>query len=261
MLQVTKGGKEEVKPGQVVDFTKVGIERFIAQPKGCKTIDLEDCYKRGVVPVITYEYIIRINTQRFTVGKEKMTGREILALIGATPESHFLRQRTKEGKKLIGADEVVDFTECGIERFIAQQRNCDEGYVRDQSFPLPEEDEQFLKSLRVPCKIVAQGASRWLIISNYLLPAGYNQDKADVAVLLHPQYPQVQLDMIYIHPALSRKDGKPINALSNQLIDGRNFQRWSRHRNASNKWVPGDDNISTHLDLMMECLKAEFKKR
>ncbi|MCE7995009.1 MAG: hypothetical protein HEP71_23730 [Roseivirga sp.] len=261
LVQKTKKGKEFINPFDIVDFTKVGIESFIAQPNACKVIDLEQFYKEDRIPVITYQYIIKINTKRFTVSEEKMTGRQILALIGATPESHFLRQRTKGGKKLIAADQEVDFTECGIERFIAQQRNCDEGFVSDESFRLPEEDELFLKNLGLPAEIIKEGATRWLIIKGYLLPEGYTSSKADVAILLHPQYPQVQLDMIYIHPAIQRVDRKLIRQLSNQIIGGRTFQRWSRHRNRGNPWIPGDDNISTHLDLMMDCLKAEFKKR
>lgn len=261
LIQKTKKGKEFIEPDQLVDFTTVGIERFIAQPKECKVIDLEDCFNKGRIPVITYQYVIKINTQKFTVSEEKMTGREILSLIGGTPETYFLRQRTKDGKKLIEADEIVDFTECGIERFIAQKRNCNEGFVNDGSFSFPEEDERFLKNLGLDAKLVREGNQRWLIIKDYLLPAGYNRSQADVAILIHPQYPQVQLDMIYIHPALSRIDGKVIGQLTSQQIDGRSFQRWSRHRNAENPWVPGDDNIETHLDLMMDCLRAEFKKR
>ena len=261
LIQKTRKGKEFIKPDDLVDFTKVGIERFIAQPKECKVLDLEDCFNKGRVPVITYQYVIKINTKKFTVSEELMTGREILELIGGTPETYFLRQRTKEGKNIVEADEVVDFTKCGIERFIAQKRNCNEGFVSDKSFKLPSEDEDFLEKLGLQAKVVQEGNTRWLIMSNYLLPAGYNREKADVAIMLHPQYPQAQIDMIYIHPSLQRLDGKMINALMNQSIDGRVFQRWSRHRTAENPWVPGEDNVSTHLDLMMDCLREEFKKR
>lgn len=261
LIQKTRKGKEFIEPDDLVDFTKVGIERFIAQPKECKVLDLEDCFNKGRIPVITYQYVIKINTKKFTVSEEQMTGREILELIGGTPEAYFLRQRTKDGKNLVEADEVVDFTKCGIERFIAQKRNCNEGFVLDESVKLPSEDEDFLKQLGLPSKIVQEGNTRWLIIYDYLIPAGYNRQKADVAIMLHPQYPQAQIDMIYIHPSLQRLDGKMINALMNQSIGGRVFQRWSRHRTPENPWVPGEDNVSTHLDLMMDCLQAEFKKR
>ena len=261
LAKKTNIGKEIVEPDSIIDFTNERIERFIVQPMENKVLDLEDCFNKGRIPVITYQYVIKINTQKFTVSEEKMTGRQILSLIGGTPEAYFLRQRTKDGKKLIEADEVIDFTECGIERFIAQKRNCNEGFVNDGSFSFPEEDERFLKNLGLETKLVSEGNQRWLIIKDYLLPAGYNRSQADVAILIHPQYPQVQLDMIYIHPALSRVDGKVIGQIASQQIDGRSFQRWSRHRNAENPWVPGDDNIETHLDLMMDCLRAEFKKR
>ena len=39
------------------------------------------------------------------------------------------------------------------------------------------------------------------------------------------------------------------------------YQRWSRHRDVNNKWNPEIDDIESHIDLMFNCLEAEFNKR
>jgi hypothetical protein len=82
-----------------------------------------------------------------------------------------------------------------------------------------------------------------------------------VALSISSAYPDAQIDMAFFSPSLQRKDGKPINATSHiQLIGGKNWQRWSRHRTAENKWRPGIDNISTHLTQVKHWLEREIPK-
>ena len=56
--------------------------------------------------------------------------------------------------------------------------------------------------------------------------------------------------MVYVHPALARADGREIAAISNDDFDGRQWQRWSRHRTGENPWRPGVDNLATHFGLV-----------
>ncbi len=57
------------------------------------------------------------------------------------------------------------------------------------------------------------------------------------------------------------KDGKAIGATGNcQLIDGRQFQRWSRHRTPGNPWRSGVDDIEAHIILVKHWLEREFAK-
>ena len=64
---VTKKGKIEVGPLIESDLTECGIERFIILPYQQETIDLENCFCEGVKPVITYQYIIKIQRLKYKV--------------------------------------------------------------------------------------------------------------------------------------------------------------------------------------------------
>jgi hypothetical protein len=67
--------------------------------------------------------------------------------------------------------------------------------------------------------------------------------------------------MVYFHPPLARKDGKAIGATqATQALDGKSFQRWSRHRTPAHPWIPGQDDLSTHIALIEEWLSREFEK-
>jgi hypothetical protein len=81
-------------------------------------IDLEQFAKTDRRPPPGRRYRIRIDKTLHVVTVSSMKGREILALVGKTPETHLLSQKLRGGQALpIAADQVVDFTTPGIERF------------------------------------------------------------------------------------------------------------------------------------------------
>jgi hypothetical protein len=81
-------------------------------------IDLEEWAKAGKKPKPAKRYRIRIDKEYKEVTVSSMTGREILALVNKTPETHMLSQKLHGGPpEPIKADQVVDFTRPGVERF------------------------------------------------------------------------------------------------------------------------------------------------
>jgi hypothetical protein len=108
---------------------------------------------------------------------------------------------------------------------------------------------------------VQEGSNQWLIVRDFPIPSGYNTDKVDVALMIPPGYPAAQIDMAYFHPPLARTDGRGIKALSSQSIEGKNYQRWSRHRTGQNPWRPDVDDVSTHISLVSYWLEREFINR
>jgi len=129
-----------------------------------------------------------------------------------------------------------------------------------RSFLLPEIDTSFVESLSLPWETVIDGSGQWLLIQNFPVPLGYNLQFVSVALLIPPGYPVVQLDMAYFFPHLQRVDGRPIAALAAQQIEGKEFQRWSRHRTGENPWRPGIDDVSTHLSMVTSWFEKELKK-
>jgi hypothetical protein len=81
-------------------------------------IDLEEYAKAGKPPPRAKRYRIRIDREHKEVSVPGMKGREILGLVGKTPETHMLSQKLRGGQSLpVAADQFVDFTTPGIERF------------------------------------------------------------------------------------------------------------------------------------------------
>lgn len=130
-----------------------------------------------------------------------------------------------------------------------------------REFELLPEDEQFLIELGLPWETVMDG-SPWVLIHDFPTHDGYNHARVTVAIRMETGYPNAQLDMAYFFPALARKDGKPIGRTeAHQAIEGKSFQRWSRHRTSQNPWKPGEDNLGTHIHLVEDWLAREFEKK
>ena len=130
-----------------------------------------------------------------------------------------------------------------------------------REFSLAEPDVEYLDSRGLPWESVLAGSTQWLLVHLFPVPAGYNQITVTAALLIPPQYPDAQIDMVYLFPALERSDRKVIPNLAPQTIDGKEYQRWSRHPNADEKWRIGVDSIATHLVKVGEWLRREFRVR
>lgn len=129
-----------------------------------------------------------------------------------------------------------------------------------RQFELLPEDQQFLNDYGLPWETVVDG-SQWVLIHDFPTFGPYDHAAATVAIRLETGYPDTALDMVYFHPHLARKDGVRIGATeARQALDGKSFQRWSRHRTSANPWRPGHDSIGTHIFLIEDWLQREFEK-
>ncbi len=129
-----------------------------------------------------------------------------------------------------------------------------------REFKLPQEDREFLDARGFIWETIVSGSEQWLVIQDFPVPVGYNVDKATAALLIIAGYPDAPLDMVYFLPHLARQNNRSIPNLTPRVIDGKNFQQWSRHRTGENPWRPGDDCISTHLALVTHFLKNELTR-
>lgn len=127
-----------------------------------------------------------------------------------------------------------------------------------RQFRLPEQDEVFLNHLGLTWEAIVENGVMWVIIYAMPLPAGYGRTTTDVAIEILPGYPVTPLDMAYFFPPLARIDGKPIpNADSPRGIDGKTWQRWSRHRVGANAWNPEVDDLDSHMALVNDWIERE----
>ena len=95
--------------------------------------DIEEYAKRGERPPRAHQYKFRVDDQYYTTPKAELTGREILAFAGKTPEAYQLRKRLRGGRVVaIAPDEIVDLREHGVERFMTiPKENTDGGTSHD----------------------------------------------------------------------------------------------------------------------------------
>ena len=229
-----------------------------------EVIDLEEHAKAGKPIPKEQEYKFRVDKTEVTVSQEKVTGTEILTLAGKTPPQNYILQQKIKGQVVrIELNDVVDLTEPGVERFMTIPNEVTEGEAATtrRQYELLAEDLEFLESLGLQWESVLDEANtRRVVIHGLPVPSGYNVDKVSVFVYLPPNYPDVQIDMAYFLPKLSRNDGKLINALSETAADGQTWQRWSRHRKTSSQWRIGEDNLCTHMALVSSWLEQELAK-
>lgn len=223
----------------------------------------DECHEPGT---IVY-YVFKVDKETFERKQYEWMGRELLALVGLTPDKYRLFQ-LGEGHKEIAPDEIVDLRKCGIERFKSVAKHANEGKEAAQAasstlrkmVDLLPDDEAYLNKTHPRWETLHVGNMGWILIHGFKLPVGYNVEETTVAFMIPPSYPTVEFDMMYFYPALHRADSKEIGALSSQALDEKIFQRWSRHRN-SGEWRSGIDNLETHVLSVQSWLIDELKKR
>ncbi|ODA68965.1 hypothetical protein A7A08_00799 [Methyloligella halotolerans] len=129
-----------------------------------------------------------------------------------------------------------------------------------RQFDLLPQDREFLNEYGLPWEAITDG-SQWVLVHEFPTHEGYNHPKVTAAIRMETAYPNAELNMVYFYPALTRKDGRGIGATqATQTIDGKVYQRWSRHRTAQNPWKVGRDYLGTHIILVEEWLAREFEK-
>ncbi len=190
------------------------------------------------------------------------TGRELLELAGKKPASQFkIYLKPKSGQpRPIGLDEKVDLSELGVERFVTLPLDQTDGFEGRRDFALPQEDIAWLEATGLAFELIAVDNVLRVVVYGFPVPPGYNCNEVDVNVRIESGYPEAQVDMVYVHPPLARVDGVAIDNISNDSFDDKSWQRWSRHRTATNPWRTGIDNLSTHFGLIEHWFVRELEK-
>ncbi|WP_412464914.1 multiubiquitin domain-containing protein [Flavobacterium mekongense] len=283
--------KKSLTPKQILDFGGVDSDKFYLVQKleagaekvyaysydekiqmDCKgntfitrawleIADVEEFGKKCELIPPAKSYKIKIDKNYHVVKGKTITHNELIVLGGKTDIAQYDVYKFMNGNPKpikILPNETVDLTEQCLVRFVLQPKEQRDGRGTRQAFILPDEDVEALESMGLQWETLST-PGKWIIIYDYPIPDGYNVDKADVALMITPSYPATEIDMAYFYPPLSKNDKKSINATTNQVIDGKNFQRWSRHRKPG-EWVPGIDNISTHLCLVDNWLINDLKR-
>lgn len=131
-----------------------------------------------------------------------------------------------------------------------------------RDFALPDSDVSYLDSTKLQWETITDpGTMHWVVIRDFPVCKGYTVSVVDLAIKIETGYPRSALDMVYFHPSIVRNDKKSINASDQmQAIEGKQYQRWSRHRTPQNPWREGVDDLSSHVSLISFWLEQEFMR-
>lgn len=212
-------------------------------------------------------YQVLIDKDLVLIYVPQPTGRHLLEEAKKTPVEQFaiyLKQPGEQPKR-IQLNETVDLSAPGVERFVTLPLDQTEGEASGISprrhFSLPEEDMDWLVARGTSFELVAEPGAQRVLIHGFAVPPGYTHSAVTACVRIDPGYPETQIDMVWFYPALAKSQpGQPIAAISDEQFDGKNWQRWSRHRTGVNPWRPGIDNLMTHYALVEDWLHRELKK-
>ena len=221
----------------------------------------DDSGADGGRPPRTYQVLI--DKEHFVFTNSTPTGRELLQEARKLPVESFAIYIKQPGAqpKRIQLDEQVDLSEPGVERFVTLPLDQTEGLEHGRrQFSLPAEDMDWLEGRDSPFELVADGGAMRVVLYDFPLPAGYTANTVTAQVRIEPGYPDVQIDMVWFTPALALSSGRGIGAISQEQFDGKQWQRWSRHRTSVNPWRPGIDSLATHFALVEDWISRETRK-
>lgn len=120
---------------------------------------------------------------------------------------------------------------------------------------LPVKDRKYLADKGYEYEEVQDGDRKGVIFRNFPLPSGtFTAERADVLIILPPNYPDTAPDMFYVMPWLKLSKGGQFPSKADHKLDfgGQNWQRWSRH---NNEWRSGKDGIWTMLKRVEAALE------
>jgi hypothetical protein len=203
----------------------------------------------------------KLNVQGVIIesAKPEISVRHAIKEAGFNPESPWIvvLKVAGEPKREVDLSFVIDLRHAGIEKLRLTPRHINNGEISNpqrRDFVMLPGDEAHLTRLSLSWEAINSGGRRWFVLRNYPLPAGYTAATADIAIEVPASYPGAQLDMFYCCPPLVLNSGRVIpQTQSQETIEGRAYQRWSRHRT----WNPATDTLVTHLTLIDESVSRE----
>lgn len=219
---------------------------------------IEDIYTR----LLKQTYELNVQGTIIKVDKSQIIVSEALSLAGIHEFENYqiILKIQGEPKQEVTAKSVIDLTKPGIEKLRLIPREVNNGDAVLNSFNILPKDNEYLNQVFGNYRTIIDQNRRWLIVDNYQLPEGYSHQKISIAIEIPITYPQAEIDMFYTYPRIQLVTGAiPSCTEVDQLIEGKSYQRWSRHRSHLSAWNPASDNIVTHFALIEESLLREVQ--
>lgn len=111
-----------------------------------------------------------------------------------------------------------------------------------------------LRSQGYEIDVIEQQQEIGIVLHNYPIPDSiWSCTMVDLLVITHPSYPNPKMDMFWVDPTITLKDGREPRAAAKKVSKfGRTWQRFSWHVNS---WNPVHDSLITYLDVVNDRLR------
>ena len=115
---------------------------------------------------------------------------------------------------------------------------------------LPDADREYLERSGIAYRVFEADGMLNVELLDFPMPDGLNARSASVLFRLSANYPDTPPDMWWIIPHLTPVNGRTIPATEViETIDGRSWQRWSRHLDPT-AWRSGIDGLESYVRLL-----------
>ena len=115
---------------------------------------------------------------------------------------------------------------------------------------LPEADREYLERCGIAHRVFEADGMLNVELLDFPMPDGLSARTASVLFRLSASYPDTPPDMWWIIPHLTPVRGGTIPATEViETIDGRSWQRWSRHLDPT-AWRSGIDSLESYVRLL-----------
>lgn len=223
------------------------------------TSGIEDIYTK----LVKQYFELNVNGTTIKVDKAQIIVSEALALAGIQ-DGHNYQMFLKvqgEPKVEVQSGSIIDLSKPGVEKLRLIPREVNNGDVSLEQFEVLPKDGEYLKQVFGNFRTIIDQGRRWLVVENYELPDGYSYEKVTLVIEIPSLYPQAEIDMFYTYPRIHLTNGlTPSCTDVDQIIEGKSYQRWSRHRSPLSQWNPVIDSVVTHFSLIEESLLREVQQ-
>ncbi|MTI02124.1 multiubiquitin domain-containing protein [Roseibium sp. RKSG952] len=250
---------------RIPDNETLFLERADAPDKELADDDAVRLSGKGLERLVSRQPSWKLNVQGvlLTLTSPVVVVKDALAQAGFDPSAGWIAilKRKGEAKLQVALTDTIDLTLPGIEKLRLTPAQINNGEVQTaprREFGLLEKDEAYLNERSLHWETFVDRGRRWLLLSNFVLPEGYNHSFVDIAIDVPPTYPRSEIDMFHCFPHLTLSNGRVIGETSGRTaIAGQTFQQWSRHLNGQTRWNPATDSVMTHIAVVEAALLKE----
>lgn len=242
VLEFKDKADEALKEGEITDLKSENVEHIYSRPRQWK---------------------LNVQGVLLTLSSHEIEVREALIQAGFDPNENWTAILKIKGqpKRPIELGDTIDLREPGIEKLRLRPNEIKNGEALNtlrRDFNLLEKDETYLERRNLAWETLIRNRKRWLILRKFSLPNGYDKDSVSIAMDIPDTYPAAAMDMFYCFPSLKLENGRSPDKTDAQIeIEGKQYQRWSRHLNGATRWNPQTDSVISHIAFIEDSFFKE----